>query len=140
MKTVPITIDELARRSAARFLLDDCRSHPKYEALAAQARKNGLDIENFTGAPPVAAVSVINTIHGFDELHSLSEHIKQTLELENVKSVEAIRPANLTAVTARLTLVCDDHGIGGIGLTQKGVYDTIMAEREQLMRESKTHG
>lgn len=139
MSKAPITMDELARRAAVRFLLDDCRSHPDYETSLTRAGIRADDIAQYKGAPPAAALSVIQSIHGLEALESLSQRIKETLATEGNKSVEALRPSDVQAITGSLACACDDHGIGGVGLTAEGVYKTLMAERDQLMRESKTH-
>lgn len=138
MSKSQITMDELAQRTAARFLLDDCRSHPDYETSLTRAGIRADDIARYKGAPPAAALSVIQSIHGLEALESLSQRIKETLATKGNKSVEALRTPDVLSVSGLLACACDDHGIGGIGLTEKGVHDTIMAERKQLMRESKS--
>lgn len=136
MKPDHITIEELARRAAVRFLWDDCKTHPRFEALIEQARRSDMKVAAYKGAPPQAVLEIIHTIHGLDTLEPLANKVAGIIRDQgNASSVEGLRPEAMRDISATIALTCDDSGLGGMGLTTKGVFDTLAAERSQLMME-----
>ena len=138
MSQAPITIDELARRAAVRFSWADCQNHPKFEAMKEQARRSDMPAADYKGAPPQAVLAIIHSIHGLDTQATFAERMAEIIRYEtNNASVEGLRPDTLQRISATIALLCDDNGLGGMGLTTKGVFDTLTAERSQLMEEGK---
>mgnify|MGYP003385974282 CR=1 FL=1 len=141
MRQSPITIHELAGRTAVHFLLADLQTHPELERLKGQARRSDLKIEDYEGKPPDAILGMIYKLSGRDGRDIEDRLITPMAEIiaheATSDSVESLRPEALLAISARIELLCDDNGLGGAGITSNGVFDTLTAERDQLMMEGK---